>query len=57
MKQLQTKGNDMLDLPVLMPLVISFAAIYLFFRWVVFDMNSPNNGRPARLQRRPSLTA
>ncbi|WP_268906704.1 MULTISPECIES: hypothetical protein [Ensifer] len=41
MKQLQTKGNDMLDLPVLMPLVISFAAIYLFFRWVVFDMNSP----------------
>jgi hypothetical protein len=41
MMQLQTKGNDMLDLPVLMPLVISFAAIYLFFRWVVFDMNSP----------------
>lgn len=31
----------MLDLPVLMPLVISFAAIYLFFLWVVFDMNSP----------------
>lgn len=31
----------MLDLPLLTPLLISFAAIYLFFRWVVSDMNSP----------------
>lgn len=30
----------MLDLTVLSPLIISAAAIYLFFRWVVFDMNS-----------------
>jgi hypothetical protein len=29
----------MLDLSVLTPLVIVSAAVYLFFRWVVSDMN------------------
>ena len=41
MMQLKNKGNEMLDLSFLTPLLLNFGAIYLFFRWVVFDMNAP----------------